>query len=401
MLDFTKIKNKLIRAKPEVKLTDDYYRFWYDPLCVPDGYVALTEIPEIKMAINKIAELVGQMTIHLKQNSEGGDKRIVNGLSRIVDISPTPYHTRQVWIQKIIRNLLLTGNAFAIPKYDKKTGDLLEIYPINSEKAKLVEPGIGKEPYAVKIGELIYSPSDILHFVLNPRTDCECWGQGYEVELKDIKQNLKSASNTRRKFLENKVYPSLIISMNTSSDAISSEAARKEIINKYFTATNNGTPWIVPEELFKFDQIKPLTLKDIAITETMVLDRKMVGSIFGLPSFLLGEGRYDPEEFNNFIKTKISVFTQIIEQELTKKLLYSPYMYFKFNPWNLYSVGFETLIKHGVMLRSSGIVTANEVRDWINLQPVDGLDDFAILENYIPVDKVGDQKKLKESEENE
>ena len=45
-------------------------------------------------------------------------------------------------------------------------------------------------------------------------------------------------------------------------------------------------------------------------------------------------------------------------------------------------------------LSDRGFVTGNEVRDRIGMSPVDGLDEFRILENYIPYDMSGLQKKL-------
>lgn len=382
-----RIQNKRENSQIGIFLADESGK----SLCVP-GYTSLDKSPEVMTACRKIAELIGSITIHLMNNTEKGDFRIQNELSRKLDINPAPYMTRTAWMQAIVMNLLLYGCGNSIVLPHTHDGYLGSLEPIAANRVGF-RP-ITYSDYRVQIDGVEFRPDDVLHFVHNPDSTYLWKGRGLSVSLKDVVNNLKQAAATEKGFMESKWKPSIIVKVDALTDEFASPQGRKKLLNDYIENEEAGEPWIIPAELMNIEQVKPLTLADLAINDTVQLDKRMVAAIIGVPPFLLGVGEYKKDAWNNFIQNTVRPIAIEIQQEMTKKLIVSPNWYVKFNVLSLMDWDIKTIYDVFGGLSDKGIVTGNEVRDRIGMSPMEGLDELRILENFIPSDMIGNQKKL-------
>jgi len=363
---------------------------WESLMC--RGYTSLDQSPEIYTAVNTIAKLIASMTMHLMENTESGDIRVKNELSKKVDISPNKHMTRFSFIYWIVKTLILNGHGNAIVWPETSGGILRDLKPVPAELVSLLPDGIWN--YKVLIAGEEYDPNSILHFIMNPDSYYPWMGKGQQVVLRDVANNLKQAAATEKGFMSSKWKPSLIVKVDALIDEFSGPEGRRKFLDEYVSTDEAGEPWVIPAEQFEIEQVKPLSLSDLALADFVELDKKTVATILGVPPFVLGIGDFQRDAWNNFINTTVMPIATIIQQEMTKKLLYSPDWFFRFNPRSLYNYDLKDMAAVADDQYIRGIMTGNEVRDWIGLSPLSGLDDLVMLENYIPRDKIGDQNKI-------
>ncbi|MBT2723056.1 phage portal protein [Bacillus sp. ISL-46] len=364
---------------------------------VANGYVKLSDNPEVKIAVDKIADLVSNMTIHLMENTDKGDKRVRNELARKLDINPYKYMTRKSWLYKIVSDLLLYGDGNSVVHIgiDKKTTLISELTPLQMAGVTYKDD---KDGYLIEHNNTIYKPEEVIHFVINPDPNYPYKGTGYRIALREITKNLQQATKTKNSFMSGKYMPNIIVKVDSNSEELTSVEGRESVRDKYLKSTNAGEPWIIPAELLEVQQVKPLSLTDIAINESVELDKKTVAGLIGVPAFFMGVGTFNKEEYNNFVNTRIMSIAQVIAQTLTRDLLHSSDWYFKLNPRSLYSYNLTELVTAGGSMVQMNAMRRNELRDWVGLDPDDEMEKLIVLENYIPADQLGDQEKLKGGE---
>ncbi len=377
----------------KVRIKSNQSTIWLCPsetfdMMLPSGYTRLSENPEILSGVNYIADQLSIMTIRLMKNSKDGDLRIKNELSRKIDIDPCKYITRQAWVKKIVRDILIRGNSIHIPIYEGTK--LLEIIPFPSSQSSFIADGYG---YKILCNGTTLYPDEVLHFTYNEDPDTPWLGQGLRPILKPLAQRMAQARETATKLMENPA-PSIIVKVDGLTEEFASPDGRKKLGKQFLDSNENGRPWFIPAEAFDVEQVKPLNLNDLAIPSTITLDKRTVAALLGVPPFVVGEGTFDKEAHNNFVSTRLLPIARGIDQELTRKIILSPDWFFQFNPRSLYAYSITELAEVDSNLVDRAIIDRNEARDDMGRDPREGLSDLAILENYIPYTKIGDQKKL-------
>ena len=360
-------------------------------LLTAGSYTRLIDCPEVRMCAGAYADLVSNMTLYLMQNTDKGDVRIRNELSKKLDIEPNSLMTRKAFMYNLVNTLMLPGegNQVTYPQY--KDGLIDNLIPLKPSRISFADTADG---YVIRYGDKTLSPDEVLHFVINPDPDRPWIGTGYKTVLKDVIRGLKQSGKTKQALMESPA-PSIIVKVDGLTEEFASLEGRRKLSAQYLDSSENGRPWFIPADAFEVQQVKPLTLNDLAVAKNMELDKRTVAGIFGVPPFLVGVGEFKAEEYNNFIGSRIMSMAKVIEQELTRKLLYSPDLYWKFNSRSLYSYSLSDIITAGGAMNDRGAMSRNEWRDWIGMSPRADMEELLMLENCLPTSELKNQKKLK------
>ena len=361
-----------------------------DTLAVP-GYTRLIDSPDVLAAIGGLADIISNATIQLMRNTDDGDVRVRNQLARFMDISPWRHGTRKDLISWIVWTMLTTSTGSAVLLPHTERGLLSELEPMPGAYALSDDNGL---TYYVMWQGRRYAADSVLHFKRWPDPAQPWQGIGLRISLRDVTANLRQAAATKKGFMSDKWKPSVIVKVDALADEFADEAGRKRLVDQYMSGSSAGEPWVIPAELMEVQQVKPLSLTDLAIKDSVELDKREVASLVGVTPYMVGVGSYSDAEHNHMIRTTAVTISNIICQELTRKLLISEEMYFQMSTRRLYSYTLQELASVADDQYIRGLMDGNEARDWLGLSPRKGLNELVILENYIPRGMIGNQKKL-------
>ncbi|MDF2802335.1 MAG: phage-related protein [Anaerocolumna sp.] len=90
----------------------------------------LYDIPEVRTAINFVAEKVGSIPFyHIRADTEGNMDMVNDSFQYVLTVRTNKYQGPQVFWTQMITNYLTNNNAFAMPEWNDN-GTLSALYPL-------------------------------------------------------------------------------------------------------------------------------------------------------------------------------------------------------------------------------------------------------------------------------
>ncbi len=350
----------------------------------------------VKIAIDRVASQCAKLKpkyIKIEDNNTVTEKR--GSLSFLLKHKPNELMTPYQFIYKVITTLLINDNAFIYPMFDNKTGHIKGLYPL---KPTVVEPIVDlSNNYYLKFKfdrteEFTIPYENIIHLKKFYYKDDFFGGTNskgdHEALLKTININenvLQGIDNAIRSSMQIKGLLKMNAMLN-DSDKKKQTDSFNEILERSIKQKNSS---IIPIDL-KADYI-PLSVDPKLIDkDTLEFLEGKILDYFGVSSSIF-KSDYTEDEFNSFYEQTIEPLAiqlseafslgLLTENELKRGeeiIFYSERL--QYASWNTKVTAIEKLMGLGIM-------SLNESRALLGLEPVENGDKRLQSLNYVDFDK--------------
>jgi phage portal protein BeeE len=367
----------------------------------------------VKICIDRVASQCAKLKPRFIKTEN--DKTVTEKkgrLSFLLKYKPNEIMTPYDFIYKTVTLLLLNDNAFIYPKFDKQTGELKGVYPLRPVTVEMIVDT--SDAYFIKFlfdnGESYTLPYDnIIHLRRHYGQNDIFGGTGstgdHEAILKTI-----SINDSLLQGIDNAIKSSMqirgIIKMNGMLSEVDKKKQRDLFDAALSESMNVKGSSIIPIDL-KSEYI-PLNVDPKLIEkDTLEFLQSKILDYFGV-SVPIFTSKYTEEEFNSFYESTIEPLAIQLSEAFSLGLLTDnqiergeEIIFFserlQYASWNTKVTAIEKLM-------SLGIMSLNESRALLGLEPIEGGNKRLQSLNFVDADKanlyqVGNQEE-KTNEDN-
>lgn len=337
---------------------------------------ALT-ISTVYACVRLIAESIGTFPVKVYDTSGNGKNVAQNhSFSHLLSSEPNPEMSASTFFESLAGSLALTGNCYAEIERNKK-GATVALWPLNPLVTSPIRDANGKIVFKTSDGgtERILAAKDVIHVPLfsfdglKGLSPIQQARQALGLAQATVKQGARFFSNGSR--------PGGIL---TPNQPVTPEIGQqmKAAWESMASGINQGRIAVLPSD-WSYTQLG-LSLEDSQFLASRAFSRNEIGALFRIDPHYLGDTTRQSNA--NHEQTSLSLLQETlqpyitkIEQELNRKLLpptggFSSVYRIAFDYTERLKTDLKTTLDSIAVGRQWGILTANEGRERIGLNPV-------------------------------
>ena len=364
----------------------------------------ISNIPDMSLssvfaAIEIISNSIAELPINVKTRQDNKSD-IVYG-HNLYNVFKTGIQTKYMLIKMLIVDMLLYGNGLAYIERDKDGVPKSLVYcehgTYNIHYDKLT-----KDLYYVIAGVNSgrVEPINVIHLIKNSKDGVN--GIGVLAYAKNSVELSKYTEKTSKDYFSSNCHLNGVLS---TESRINTQQQRDQIRDSWMQANgNNGSGIAVLEYGMKYQPVSS-NAKEAQMLESRLFNLQEIARFFSINPVLLGDlshSSYSTIEASllEFVTHTLYPYIILVENELTRKLILP-------SETNLYvDLDANFILKSDktsqasflTTLKNAGIITINEARQQLGLNPMDGGDELMVNYTNINNNLVNQDKNEKEKD---
>ena len=362
----------------------------------------------VKICIDRVASQCAKLKpryIKIENDKTVSEKS--GKLSFLLKHKPNEIMTTYDFIYKVVTTLLLNDNAFIYPRFDKYTGHLIGLYPLKPITVEMVIDQ--SDHYYIKFlfenGDSYTLPyENIIHLRKHYGQNDIFGGNGSSGDHEAILKTI-SINDSLLQGIDNAIKSSMQIKGIVKMNGMLSEADKKKQRELFDSAlsdsVNNKGSSIIPIDL-KSEYI-PLDVDPKLIDkDTLEFLQSKILDYFGV-SVPIFTSKYTEDEYNSFCESTIEPLAIQLSEAFSIGLLTNNQLErgeeIVFFSERLQYASWNTKVTAIEKLMSLGIMSLNESRALLGLEPIEGGHKRLQSLNFVDADKANLYQVGKKEEE--
>lgn len=338
-----------------------------------DGKLYNSDI--IRSCIRPKVKALGKLAAkHIRENKDG-IKINPDVYIRMLLEEPNPYMTGQMLIEKLVNQLSLNNNAFAVVLRDEN-GYATDIYPIPCYNVEAIYDNYSELwlKFTLKNGKIVSWPySDIIH-LREDFNDNEIFGTRPDNALKGLMEIVNTTDQGIVKAIKNSGIVKWILKFNQSLRPEDLKKQTDEFANNYLSIDNNTGGAVAADGKYDAKQVEPKDYVPNAVQMEKTVQR--LYNFFHTNEKII-QGKYTEDEWISYFESEIEPIAIQLSNEFTRKIFSRRERGFGnkiiFEASNLQYASLSTKLNL-VQMVDRGALTPNEWRAIMNMAPTENGD---------------------------